>query len=226
MNEKEKLEIFQASCQVYPQEKRELEKIGNSSKDPDPMNRQMYEYIRQDVSYVEDSLIKIRKKCGTNAELMTWLLYVEGETQMAVAEICHVSRRQLQYAMDRWMRLFLEETNEDMNEEDFSFAFHASARMYEVEKKGLHTLQKTFNQDLVQKQRDQLILNDMSFTEELLKNIEACYGTNARNLIWSVYVKGETQEHMAEEFHMTRRQVQYVIKKYLKSAWIKDCKNL
>lgn len=222
----EKLEIFQASCQVYPQEKRELEKIGNSSKDSDPINRQMYEYVRQDVSYVEDSLTKIRKKCGTNAELMTWLLYVEGETQMAVAEICHVSRRQLQYAMNRWTQHYLEDGSLDMNEEDFSFAFHASARMYEVEKEGLHTLQKTFNQDLVQKQRDQLILNDMHFTEEVLKIIETHYGIQARNLIWSVYVKGETQEHMAEEFHMTRRQVQYVIKKYLKSAWIKDCKSL
>ena len=222
----EKLEIFQASCQVYPQEKRELEKIGNSSKDPDPINRQMYEYVRQDVSFVEDSLTKIRKKCGTNAELMTWLLYVEGETQMAVAEICHVSRRQLQYAMNRWTQQYLEDASLDMNEEDFSFAFHASARMYEVEQEGLHTLQKTFNQDLVQKQRDQLILNDMHFTEEVLKIIETHYGKEARNLIWSVYVKGETQEHMAEEFHMTRRQVQYVIKKYLKSAWIKDCKSL
>lgn len=222
----EKLEIFQASCQVYPQEKRELEKIGNSSKDSDPINRQMYEYVRQDVSFVEDSLTKIRKKCGTNAELMTWLLYVEGEIQMAVAEICHVSRRQLQYAMNRWTQHYLEDGSEDMSEEDFSFAFHASARMYEVEKEGLHTLQKTFNQDLVQKQRDQLIQNDMHFTEEVLKIIETHYGKEARNLIWSVYVKGETQEHMAEEFHMTRRQVQYVIKKYLKSAWIKDCKSL
>lgn len=226
MNEKEKLEIFQASCQVYPQEKRELDKIVNSSKDPDPINRQMYEYVRQDVSYVEDSLTKIRKKCGTNAELMTWLLYVEGETQMAVAEICHVSRRQLQYAMNRWMHLFLEDTSEDMSEEDFSFAFHASARMYEVEQEGLQVSKGTINPDLVQKQRDQLILEDMHFTEEVLKNIETSYGIQARNLIWSTYVKGETQEHMAEEFHITRRQVQYATKKYLKSAWIKDCKDL
>lgn len=221
MNEKDKLEIFQASCLVYTQEKRELEKFENSSKDPDPMNRQMYEYIRQDVSYVEDSLTKIRKKCGTNAELMTWLLYVEGETQTAVAEICHISRRQLQYAMNRWTHLFLEDVSEDMNEEDFSFAFHASARMYEVEQKGLQALH-----GLVQKQRDQLILNDMCFTEGVLGIIETLYGNQAKDLIWSMYVKGETQDHMAEEFHMTRRQVQYATKKYLKGAWIKDFKHL
>ncbi len=222
MSEKEKLEIFQASCQLYPQEKEELEKIANSGNDP--MNRQMYEYVRQDVSYVEDSLAKIRKKCGTNAELMTWLLYVEGETQMAVAEICHISRRQLQYAMNRWTHLFLNDESKDMNEEDFSFAFHASARMYEVEQEGLQELQKTINPSFVQKQREQLILNDIRFTEEVLNIIEISYDTQARNLIWSMYVKEETQEHTAEEFHMTRRQVQYAMKKYMKGAWIKACK--
>lgn len=226
MNEKEKLEIFQASCMVYPQERKELEKLRNSSGNPDPMNRQMYEYVRQDVSYVEDSLAKIRKKCGTNAGLMTWLLYVEGETQTAVAEICHVSRRQLQYAMNRWMHSFLEEESDVMNEEDFTFAFNASARMYEVELEGLQALDGTMNPGFVQKQRKQLILEDLQFTEEILADIEALYGKKAGNLIRSVCVKGETQEHTAEEFHMTRRQVQYAMKKYLKSAWLKDCKRL
>lgn len=226
MTEREKLEIFQASCLVYPQEKRELEKIENSSKDPDPMNRQMYEYVRQDVSYVEDSLARIRKKCGTNAVLMTWVLYVEGETQTAVAEICHVSRRQLQYAMNRWMRLFLEEDSDEMNMEDFLFAFDASARAYEAEQEGLQALRSVIEPGFIQKQRYQRILEDTQFTEDILEKIETRYGIKARNLVWSVYVKGETQEHAAEEFHMTRRQVQYAMKKYLKSAWLKDCKRL
>ena len=98
---KEKLEAFKDSCRVYRQEKQMMEEL--QLKSGSFGNERLHSYIKADIEYVDRMLEEISKKCGSNARLMIWLLFVEEKTQVDVAVQYGLSRRQLQYSISKWM---------------------------------------------------------------------------------------------------------------------------
>ncbi len=113
MTEKEfktKVEALKSSCRVYRKEKQSLldmEKAGVNT--GDFSKNQLYIFIKEDVEYVEETLRLIEQKCGKNARLLIWLLFVEERTQAAVAQEFDITRRQLQYSVNKWLRMIWEE---------------------------------------------------------------------------------------------------------------------
>lgn len=99
---KEKLDAFKNSCRVYKNEKKMLSEaeIRKSYFGDD----QLYKFMREDVEYVDRMFEKIGARCGVNARLMLWMMFVEENTQADVAYRFGLSRRQLQYSMNKWMR--------------------------------------------------------------------------------------------------------------------------
>lgn len=57
--------------------------------------------------------------------------------------------------------------------------------------------------------------NDIHIVERTLAVIEDGYGSQARNLICSLYIEHKTQEETAQSLHLTTRQVRYRAKKIL-----------
>lgn len=106
MEYKDKLDAFKSSCRVYKQEKLNLEKL--LQEESDPVKAQYIRYVQEDVVFVEGKLDEIEEKCGPNARLMVWELFVENKTQASVAEEYHLTRRQLQYSVNKWMREVLQ----------------------------------------------------------------------------------------------------------------------
>lgn len=110
MNEheyKEKLSAFKSSCRVYKNEKRMLEEAENRKNAFG--DDQLYKFMREDIEYVNRMFEIIGSKCGVNARLMIWLMFVEDITQADVAYRFGVTRRQLQYSMNKWMHQVFEE---------------------------------------------------------------------------------------------------------------------
>jgi DNA-directed RNA polymerase specialized sigma subunit len=68
--------------------------------------------MQEDVDYVDRILDRIEEKCGTNARLMIFLLFVEERTQVDIAHEFGITRRQVQYSMDKWLHAALDYTGE------------------------------------------------------------------------------------------------------------------
>ncbi len=99
---KEKVEAFRESCRAYKSEKQMLE---NNAED----QAVLLDMIRKDVSFVEKTFETIMKKCGPNAGVILWKLFVEDRTQDEVAYEINVSRRKIQYSVNRWLHMVFED---------------------------------------------------------------------------------------------------------------------
>jgi len=120
-----KLAAFRTSCRVYQKEKQEMDHLvnrypslagvkpekGTVKLDPHMDtglgNIELYQLLAQDIHYVDDVFQRIDEKCGHTAYLMLWMLFIEGRTQQSVAESFGLTRRQMQYSMDKWMKQVL-----------------------------------------------------------------------------------------------------------------------
>ena len=107
MNYKESLEAFRASCRAYRNEKENLVRYRNVQ-GLNPLTEQMVKFMREDVAFVDATLEKIEQTCGTNARLMIFLLFVEERTQVDIAHEFGITRRQVQYSMDKWLHVALD----------------------------------------------------------------------------------------------------------------------
>ncbi|MDO4413570.1 MAG: hypothetical protein Q4C20_00685 [Erysipelotrichaceae bacterium] len=103
---KERLNAFKNSCRVYKYEKKMLQEADmrkNGFGDD-----QLYSYMREDIGFVDGMFDTISAKCGVNARLMIWLLFVDENTQADVAYRFGLTRRQLQYSVNKWMHQVFE----------------------------------------------------------------------------------------------------------------------
>lgn len=107
MDYKESLEAFKASCRAYRNEKENLVRYKNVQY-LNPLTEQLVKFMKEDVDYVDRTLEKIEKQCGTNAKLMIFLLFVEERTQVDIAHEFGITRRQVQYSMDKWLHAVLD----------------------------------------------------------------------------------------------------------------------
>lgn len=99
MNKKEKYDSFKASCRVYKNEKETLSLIHTNQKGDD----MFYQFLKDDINFVDNTFKEIEKKCGTSAKVMFWLLCVEGETQVNVSKKYGLTRRALQVQLYKWI---------------------------------------------------------------------------------------------------------------------------
>lgn len=107
MDYKESLDAFRASCRAYQNEKENLVRYRNAQ-GLNPMTEQLVKFMKEDVDYVDRTLDKIQKECGTNARLMIFLLFVEERTQVDIGHEFGITRRQVQYSMDKWLHIALD----------------------------------------------------------------------------------------------------------------------
>ncbi|MCH3960926.1 MAG: helix-turn-helix domain containing protein [Solobacterium sp.] len=111
MDYKESQEAFRASCRAYRNEKENLVRYKNAQ-GLNALTEQMVRFMQEDVDYVDRILDRIEEKCGTNARLMIFLLFVEERTQVDIAHEFGITRRQVQYSMDKWLHAALDYTGE------------------------------------------------------------------------------------------------------------------
>lgn len=62
-----------------------------------------YQFLQDDIDFVEETFDVIEEKCGTSAKVMIYLLCVEGIPQVKVAEQYGITRRALQVALYKWI---------------------------------------------------------------------------------------------------------------------------
>lgn len=103
---KDRLDAFKNSCRVYKHEKAMLDDQ-SSYKRSDFGDEKLLSYIKEDVDYVEGIFSAVETRYGKSARLMIWLLFVEEKTQVDVAAQFGISRRQLQYSLNKWLQYVL-----------------------------------------------------------------------------------------------------------------------
>jgi len=121
-NYKRLANAFKNSCRVYLREKERVRLLEDKYPDlkssiitPDMFridlsddngrgNYELYQFLKDDIHFVEETFDKIAERCGNNAKVLLWSLFVENRIQTDVADEFGLTRRQLQYSVDKWMR--------------------------------------------------------------------------------------------------------------------------
>ena len=102
MDYKQKVEAFKDSCKMYQSEKIQLESVND--------NEILKKYLEEDISFVEKTFSELEDECGLRAKNTVWELFVEERTQVDVAFEMNMSRRQLQYLINKWLHAVFEDT--------------------------------------------------------------------------------------------------------------------
>ena len=118
---KQRADAFKNSCRVYLKEKERIRKLegkypglaeADFSQDTFRIdltgehgqgNMELYQFLKDDCSFVEETFEKITETCGNNAKVLIWALFVENRIQTDVADEFGLTRRQLQYSVDKWL---------------------------------------------------------------------------------------------------------------------------
>lgn len=102
MSLKENYEAFVTSCRFYRVEKTEYENLKQQKLDP--VSKQTMLFYERDIRFVEHWFEIISEKCGTNAALLMWLLFVEERTQNDISEMFGISRSNLWTKLENWKK--------------------------------------------------------------------------------------------------------------------------
>ena len=119
---KQRAEAFKNSCRVYLKEKERIRRLeekypglaeADFSEDIFRIdltgehgqgNMELYQFLKDDSRFVEETFDKITETCGNNAKVLIWALFVENRIQTDVADEFGLTRRQLQYSVDKWLQ--------------------------------------------------------------------------------------------------------------------------
>jgi DNA-directed RNA polymerase specialized sigma subunit len=97
-------------------------------------------------------------------------------------------------------------------------AFRSSCRFYRQNKR----MYDATPENEENRQHLHYIHDDIMFVERMFERIREKCGTGARLILYLLFVEERTQEDVAEEYNMTRRQLQYSVRKWLKSVFESD----
>ena len=64
-------------------------------------------FMKEDIDFVESSFDRIMESSGSHAKVILWNLFVDEKTQQQVADEFGITRRQLQYSMNKWLHALL-----------------------------------------------------------------------------------------------------------------------
>ncbi len=119
---KQQANAFKNSCRVYLKEKEQIRKLEEKypalaetevsedtfridlTEENGRGNLELCQFLKDDCRFVEETFQKISERCGNNAKVLIWALFVENRIQTDVAEEFGLTRRQLQYSVDKWMK--------------------------------------------------------------------------------------------------------------------------
>lgn len=96
-------------------------------------------------------------------------------------------------------------------------AFKNSCRVYKHEKMMLEDSAKTAHK-FGDEQLNAFLLEDITYVDDMFSEIEEKCGKSARLILWFLYVEGKTQADAADQFGLTRRQLQYSLKKWMRQV--------
>ena len=123
-------EIFRSTCLLYPVEKEELEKLEKQypslkeisieegkfridlSNDYASGELERYQLLKENVELVENYFRDIREMFGEQADAISRELFIRGRSQTEVGEDYGMSRRQVQYAVEKWLLKLFETTEQ------------------------------------------------------------------------------------------------------------------
>lgn len=98
---KERVDSFRSSARFYLSNQKAYEAMISDQKAG--QNDQQLKILHDDLLYVEDIFNRIHDECGSGARLIIYLLFVENRTQESVARDFNITRRQLQYSLNKWL---------------------------------------------------------------------------------------------------------------------------
>ena len=119
---RQRAEAFKNSCRVYLKEKERIRKLEEKypglaeadfsedtfridlTEENGQGNMELYQFLKDDSRFVEETFQKITDTCGNNAKVLIWALFVENRIQTDVADEFGLTRRQLQYSVDKWLQ--------------------------------------------------------------------------------------------------------------------------
>ena len=98
-------------------------------------------------------------------------------------------------------------------------AFKSSARFYRSNKEqyGRIKSQKEYDETYLQ-----FLKEDLDSVDRVLDKIRDKCGSSARLLTYLVFVEERTQEDVAQEYRLSRRQLQYLLTKWLHTVFEDD----
>ncbi|HAW12795.1 MAG TPA: hypothetical protein DCW34_03740 [Erysipelotrichaceae bacterium] len=103
-----------------------------------------------------------------------------------------------------------------MKQKDKIDAFKASCRVYLNEKEALESYHST---NLGDRYMYEMMQDDVDFVEDVFERLEDECGTQAKLMFYLLYVKAETQQDVAKEFGLTRRQLQQTIYRWQRQVF-------
>ena len=119
---RQRAEAFKNSCRVYLKEKERIRRLEEKypglaeadfsedtfridlTEENGQGNMELYQFLKDDSRFVEETFQKITDTCGNNAKVLIWALFVENRIQTDVADEFGLTRRQLQYSVDKWLQ--------------------------------------------------------------------------------------------------------------------------
>lgn len=121
-----KFDIFRSTCLQYATEKTEVEKLEKRypslkeinieegkfridlSREYEAGELERYQLLKENVEMVETHFKDIEEMFGERAKDILWELFIQDRSQTDVGEDYEMSRRQVQYAMDKWLQQVFE----------------------------------------------------------------------------------------------------------------------
>ena len=119
---RQRAEAFKNSCRVYLKEKERIRRLEEKypglaeadfsedtfridlTEENGQGNMELYQFLKDDSRFVEETFQKITDTCGNNAKVLIWALFVENRIQTDVADEFGLTRRQLQYSVDKGLQ--------------------------------------------------------------------------------------------------------------------------
>ncbi|MDO4413572.1 MAG: hypothetical protein Q4C20_00695 [Erysipelotrichaceae bacterium] len=97
-------------------------------------------------------------------------------------------------------------------------SFRSSARFYLNNKQMYESLTSDPDEKADERQL-KYIHDDLVYVEKTLDQIYAQCGSAARLIVYLLYVENRTQDSVAKDYNITRRQLQYSLSKWLRAVF-------
>ena len=131
-----KFDIFRSTCLLYATEKSQLEQLEKRypslkeinieegkfridlSREYEAGELERYQLLKDNVEMTETYFKDIEEMFGEKAKDILWELFIQDRSQTDVGEDYEMSRRQVQYAMDKWLQKLFEKELQKTEQSD------------------------------------------------------------------------------------------------------------
>ncbi|MBR3202899.1 MAG: hypothetical protein IKF60_04880 [Solobacterium sp.] len=131
-----KFDIFRSTCLLYATEKSQLEQLEKRypslkeinieegkfridlSREYEAGELERYQLLKENVEMTETYFKDIEEMFGEKAKDILWELFIQDRSQTDVGEDYEMSRRQVQYAMDKWLQKLFEKELQKTEQSD------------------------------------------------------------------------------------------------------------